>query len=257
LEVDCTAQTQMKAQFIRNAAHIDQEEKGLKTLRLFIDENKQAFDATNDNDVPKMERIFKNSLIKQDVVDQLIFFVKSLKMMKVFLRHGGDIHTLVPMHSPYKSTLLWVYASELKNKECFEKVELIKMIKFLILEGADVHFCDMFEEMTAFWHCASDGQLGLLKLLIGKGADPKVLKNNTLSALHAASQNGHTEVCEYLVKECGLDMNKEAEFHGNPRAYTPLSLAAQNGREGVCKYLLKAGAKVDAGYQPLTIAAQV
>jgi ankyrin repeat protein len=60
-----------------------------------------------------------------------------------------------------------------------------------------------------------------------------------------------------LVKEFGLETNKKVKSRGNPRAYTPLSLAAQNGRVGVCKYLLKAGAKVDAGYQPLTMAAQV
>jgi hypothetical protein len=73
---------------------------------LFLKENKQAAEAVFDNNISKMEYIFKTDGIKQEVIDTLFFEVMSLKMMKLFLQYGGDIHKHGPPLHPTPYNLL-------------------------------------------------------------------------------------------------------------------------------------------------------
>jgi ankyrin repeat protein len=76
-----------------------------------------------------------------------------------------------------------------------------------------------------------------------------------MSLLHGAVQNGHLNVCVYLVETCTFDVN----FHNEEmRVSTPLYLACLRRQLKVAKYLLKHGANVDGEerYQPLALAAQ-
>jgi hypothetical protein len=107
-----------------------------------------------------------------------------------------------------------------------------------------------------FLNCAASGETELCKMLVERGVDPYVRRRNGDTALHLAAQEDHVDACCYLVDECGLFINVEClDEYSLPK--TPLYEAALNGNIEVCKYLLKKGAKVDAGRQPLTAAAQV
>jgi hypothetical protein len=108
---------------------------------LLLKENKQAYDSISKDNFSKMEKIFKSGGIKQQAIDWLIFYVMSVKMMKMFLRYGGDMHKLGPPLYPNPRTLLFRCTASLRNY--IEKRELVKLIKFLIEEGADVNAVDL------------------------------------------------------------------------------------------------------------------
>ena len=124
------------------------------------------------------------------------------------------------------------------------------MVEFLIKEGVDVNADDSEGEM----YCAQNGNPELCEMLVDRGADPRVNRADGVTALHMAAQNGRIDVCNYLVEDCGLDVNVIAS---DDYPATPLCLAAGKGYLEVCKYLLSKGAQVDAGIQPLLVAAQV
>jgi hypothetical protein len=54
-------------------------------------ENKQVCDAVKKDNVNQMEKLFKTSGIKQEIIDHYIFCVGSVEMLKLFLRFGGDM----------------------------------------------------------------------------------------------------------------------------------------------------------------------
>jgi ankyrin repeat protein len=79
-------------------------------------------------------------------------------MIKLFLRYGGDIHKLGPPHYLHPSTLLLSCTASLRNFiDSFKKRELVKLIKFLIEEGADVDAVDCLG-FTPFMNCAIGGE---------------------------------------------------------------------------------------------------
>jgi ankyrin repeat protein len=132
---------------------------------------------------------------------------------------------------------------------------LVKLIEFLIEEGADINAVDEFES-SPFRNCARNGEAGLCKFLVDRGADPAVKRIDGGTALHAAAEQGSVEVFRYLIEDCGLDIDAECQDK-NMSPSTALRNAASNGNIDVCRYLLERGAKVDAGSQPLMAAAQV
>jgi hypothetical protein len=77
-----------------------------KARGLLLKKNKRARDAVDSNNVSKMDKIFRAGGIKQDAIDLLIFCVKSVEMMKIFLRYGGNLHKLGPPLHPDPRTLL-------------------------------------------------------------------------------------------------------------------------------------------------------
>jgi hypothetical protein len=211
--------------------------------------NKIAINAVTRDNVSLMENIFKTIGVEQDAIDHLIFSVSSVKMMKLFRREGGDIHKLGPPLHPHPRSLIYECSIRLKDRK---DSELVKLFKFLITEGADVNLTYEDGE-TAFSNCARHDQLELCKLLVDRGADPFVVRIlDKFTALHAAAINGHISVCRYLVDDCGLDIDAMTS-----NLQTPLYIATLEGRIEACTYLLEKGAKVDAGDQPLTLAALV
>jgi hypothetical protein len=224
---------------------------------LLLKENKQAAEAVFDNNISKMEKIFKTGGIKQEAIDHLIFYIGSVKMMKLFLRYSGDMHELGPPLHPHPITLMLDYTGCIieYGVDSIERRELVKLIVFLIEEGSDVNAVDSLGS-TPFWNCARNGETGLCKFLVERGADPSFKRIDGGTALHAAAEKGGAEVFRYLVGDCGLDIDAESK-DDQLRQRTPLYDAALNGNIEVCKYLLEKGAKVDAGRQPLLAAAQV
>jgi hypothetical protein len=73
---------------------------------LVFAENNQAFDAVMENNISKMEMLFKTLRIEQEAFDWLIFSVGSVGMLKLFLRYGEDMHKRGPPLHPHHMTLL-------------------------------------------------------------------------------------------------------------------------------------------------------
>ena len=70
-----------------------------------IMENSCVEAVVNDN-IPQMDKIFKTGGIQQRAIGTLIFEVKSVEMLKLFVRYGGDIHTPCPPGFPLSNPLL-------------------------------------------------------------------------------------------------------------------------------------------------------
>jgi hypothetical protein len=220
-----------------------------KAVELYRKENTQAVNAIIKDDVSMLEKIFKTIGVEQAAIERLIFGVKSVEMIKLLLQHGGDIHKLGPPLYPHPRTLLYECSLRLKDRK---DIKSVKLIEFLIEEGADVIMKDELG-LTAFWNCIIYGELGLCILLVERGADPKVTrKSDKRTALHVASLPGHLATCHYLVGDCGLDIEATTSD-----LRTPLYLAAYGGNLDVCIYLLEKGANVNAGDKPLIGAARV
>jgi ankyrin repeat protein len=106
---------------------------------------------------------------------------------------------------------------------------------------------------TAFWRAAQSGDVALMKLLLAKGADPKIATAHNVTPLAVASGIGWVEGITFewseaenleAVKLCldlGVDPNA-ADDEGR----TALHGAAHKGRNPVVQLLVDRGAKLDA-----------
>jgi ankyrin repeat protein len=190
-----------------NAAMMKNYERGRELL---FKENQQAYDAVKSNNISRVEKFFKAGGIKQEAIDHLIFQVRSVKMMKLFLRYGGDIHKPGPPLDPAPITLLLNCTGGLikYGVDSIERRDLVKLIEFLIEEGSDVNAVDELGSYP-FRNCASNGETGLCKFLVERGADPSIRRNDGGTALHGAAGSCQVDVFQYLVENCGLDIDAE------------------------------------------------
>ena len=78
------------------------------------------------------------------------------------------------------------------------------------------------------------GHTSTVVLLLMNGARVDTENKNGFTPLLAAAQNGHTEVCELLLKTGKASLRKTTPDGGNP-----LMVAAHRGHTEVCKLLLK------------------
>jgi hypothetical protein len=241
------------------ASNQEAMERFERARELHLKENKQAYLAIGRDNFSKMEKIFKSGGIKQEAIDYLIFYATSVKMLKLFLRYGGDIYKQGPPLCPHPITLLLNCTALLYKQavDSIERRENVKLIEFLIEEGVDLNDVNEIGS-TPFINCAGAGEKCLCKLLIEGGADPSAKRNDGTTALHLASQLESVSACRYLVEECGLDIDSESKDE-ILRPRTPLFLAALKGQIDVCRYLLEKGANFDGGenLQPLLGAAEV
>lgn len=85
-----------------------------------------------------------------------------------------------------------------------------------------------------------NGRAERVRLFLAKGANANTFNSQTgLSALHEASQYGHTDVASML-----LDRGADIEVRNKTKGRTPLHMAAFNGREAVVRLLLDRGARI-------------
>ena len=102
---------------------------------VLFEKNQQAFLAELNN-TSNMEKIFKTGGIEQRAIDHSIFFVKSVDMLKLFLRYSGDVHKPGPPGCP--EALYLIHHCILEEE--IEKSEILKLIQFLLVEqGVDVN----------------------------------------------------------------------------------------------------------------------
>jgi len=105
---------------------------------------------------------------------------------------------------------------------------------------------------TAFFRASQSGDLELMKLLLAKGADPKINTALNVSPLHVAAGIGWVEGITYewsqkatleavkMLVDLGLDVNLQADT-----GRTALHGAAHKGRADVIQVLADHGARLD------------
>ena len=78
-------------------------------------------------------------------------------------------------------------------------VEMIELL--LSRDDAEIDTQEMHYDRTPLLHAAREGHLEAVKVLLEKGADPKILDRFQWSPLAYAESNGHKAVVEALLKE--------------------------------------------------------
>jgi ankyrin repeat protein len=101
-----------------------------------------------------------------------------------------------------------------------------------LLEGVDMSGGTYGYRMTPLIQAARAGQLEIVKLLIGKGADIHATTSRSETALHWAASRGHEEVVAYLLD------NGAQTSHQDSIGHTPLMSAVKNGRTRVALRIL-------------------
>jgi ankyrin repeat protein len=101
-----------------------------------------------------------------------------------------------------------------------------------LLEGVDMSRRMWGTGLTPLIHAADLGQLEIVKLLTGKGADIHATTSRAETALHLAAARGHEEVVAYL-----LDNGAQAS-HQTQGGHTPLMLAIRYDHTRVALRLL-------------------
>jgi ankyrin repeat protein len=161
------------------------------------------------------------------------------------------------------------------------------VLRFLIQQGInlDLQRDDHYTEFLAIGVAAKHDKESTVRLLFEAGADIEG-RNDSRSALLAATENGHDDIVKFLVEKgarqvsadgdqnalccalkgnCSTDVirlllneNQPPELLDRLGEYdrTPLAIAAEEGNIEAAKLILDAGARVDAGYHlyPLFLA---
>ncbi|GMH36829.1 hypothetical protein BSKO_04702 [Bryopsis sp. KO-2023] len=128
-------------------------------------------------------------------------------------------------------------------------------VKELLSKGADPSSTHGDFNSTPLVSAAFNGHVGIVEMLIEKGANVDTQNNRGVSALFLAAQEGHLDVAKVLV-EAGANLDAQNDKDGA----AALFMAAQGGHLDVARVLVEAGATVDlerdTGATPLSVAAQ-
>jgi ankyrin repeat protein len=111
------------------------------------------------------------------------------------------------------------------------------VVKLLIGKGADVRYDH--QGFTVLMAAAEGGNGAVVRLLLDKGADVKAKNRVGWTALHAAAVAGDCGIAEDLLAH-GADVNASETLQGR----TPLLWAAAGGRTDLVKRLLDRGADI-------------
>jgi serine/threonine-protein phosphatase 6 regulatory ankyrin repeat subunit B len=119
-------------------------------------------------------------------------------------------------------------------------LEQVKTLVFM--DRVDVNAARKYSKgaSTALVNASQNGHLGIVKFLIGQGADIDKPVKEGITALMVASQNGHHLVVQFLI-EHGAYVNHKSEQRG----LTALFLAAERGHLDVLNLLVAADARVN------------
>lgn len=178
-----------------------------------------------------------------------------LDVAKLFLEKGADINFQHPKTGA--SVLVWE-----------ARKENVKIIEFLLKNGADIHLPDR-EGVTAIYEAAVSLEIENIHVLMKNGADPfrKAGKNNAITnalnaekwevlkailshvedinfkldigygLVHDAVINEKIELLKIMI-ELGADLNQKNQYGS-----TPLSLATYNGNQEMIRLLEANGAQ--------------
>ncbi|MGL4942884.1 MAG: ankyrin repeat domain-containing protein [Thermoguttaceae bacterium] len=125
-----------------------------------------------------------------------------------------------------------------------DKNLVLKYLMFFVSQGADVNAkieTKNSDGVTPLHWAAGFGNAAIVKFLVSKGADTKVVERG-ITLLHIAAENKDVEVAKFLISQ-GVDVNAKAEEDGGS---TPLHAAVEEGNIEVVKFLVSQGADVNA-----------
>ena len=113
-------------------------------------------------------------------------------------------------------------------------------VSLLLERGADVNAVTKRGRSALLLAAMSDNSAGIVRLLMAKGADPKVVDVLKVNALNAAVRGNDLETIK-IIADAGIAIDVP-DFTGS----TPLIGAASNGNLPAVKLLLAKGANVNA-----------
>jgi len=113
-------------------------------------------------------------------------------------------------------------------------------VEFLLDRGANVNAATKVGRTPLFIAAMSDPSADIARLLIAKGANPKIKDKYNNTMLNAAAAGNDAETVQLMI-DAGVDVNA-----GPLTGLTPLMQAAGQSNTRVVKMLLAKGAKVDA-----------
>ncbi len=113
-------------------------------------------------------------------------------------------------------------------------------VRLLLDRGADVNAVTKRGRSALLLAAMSDNSAGIVRLLMAKGADPKVVDVLKVNALNAAVRGNDFETIK-IIADAGIAIDVP-DFTGS----TPLIGAASNGNLPAVKLLLAKGANVNA-----------
>jgi uncharacterized protein len=195
---------------------------------------------------------------------------------RYLLAHGGDVNAQdwygrSPLWEAVNVRNLYVHNANFKNG--IERAPVLELVKALIDAGANLnartketppfrnHLLEItgslewvdFTGQTPFLTAALAGDVTVMKLLLSKGADPKIGTFQGTSALMAAAgvnwvvaqtyTEGPAQLLEAvkLCHELGMDVNQ-----ANSMGVTALHGAANRGSDDIIRFLVDKGADLTA-----------
>ena len=108
----------------------------------------------------------------------------------------------------------------------------LDICSFLLAHGADPNTKTTYQQDTPLHAACRGGHLGPVLRLFDATVDTKDVDGHT--PLHLACFAGHANIVEYLVIECGANLNIQ-----NNEGYTPFELACQAGSADVVYYIVR------------------
>ena len=151
--------------------------------------------------------------------------VGSLEAMKFLIAKGADVNA----QNEFGSTALIWSATDLAK------------VKLLLSHGANVNTASKRGRTALFLAAMTDRSAETVRLLLAKGADPKITDSLKNTILNAAAAGNDTETIRLII-DAGVDVNA-----ANVLGLTPLIVSAgDNGNVRAVKMLLAKGAHVNA-----------
>lgn len=156
---------------------------------------------------------------------------KQLDVIHYLVKRGVDIHTNGPNRSSLKE---FGFLCSLPDH--------VKMAKYFVSQGADIHFNNEF----ALKNACEVGKLEMVRFLVSQGANIhcyEMINNARIEEfpLIVACEKGHLNVVQFLVEGCpsvGIKTSADITIMKN----APLGIACEHGNVQVAKYLISKGA---------------
>lgn len=121
----------------------------------------------------------------------------------------------------------------------------LEEVKRLIAQGTSVDAS--LNGRTALQAAASDGQVGVVELLLADGADVNARDTSGATPLHEAAAEGHTAIAEMLIAN-GADVSAKDEDGNTPlhKAASSLHKVTSYSHRAIVELLIANGADVNA-----------